>query len=376
MSSGGGLRSAPTDAEARVTRYADDNGLEVTTFVARAERPVTSSTNVFVRGVADHVVLTPRPLHPPHQRANQPTGHFDADVVTSASSTAGGAAGADKWRYEGVLGGQRTFEVSEVPITVRAFGRVSSEPDYSSYSGIVRATGELGQRNTTISLFGGYGYDEVKPFEPPPGQQRDWPASHDRLLVGASVAQLLSPALVLSAGLGATRQHGALENPYRRAVVRTTLFPEAVPEERYRYTFVLALAWHLGWGTALHLSQGAYADTWGVASAVPQVQIAKELGSHALLVGRYRFVGQTSASFYEPVYLARLPTMTGDARLGTLREHAGALGARWTIIGDPGEAFSLTVFAEQEVSRLEYLRLLVNQVLIASVSTIGVGSVF
>src|SRR5262249_50864186 len=140
-SMGGRAPSRPTDTEARVTHYTDDNGLEVTTFVARAEQVVSGTSSVFARGTADHVVLTPRPLHPPHQAANQATGHFDTDVVTSASSTAGGAASSDKWRYEGVLGGQHAFETHDVPVTIRAFGRVSSEPDYSSYSGIVRATG-------------------------------------------------------------------------------------------------------------------------------------------------------------------------------------------------------------------------------------------
>lgn len=45
-------------------------------------------------------------------------------------------------------------------------------------------------------------------------------------------------------------------------------------------------------------------------------------------------------------------------------------------IRDPGSAFSRTLFGEQELSRLEYVRLLVNQLLIASVTTIGVRALF
>ena len=173
-----------------------------------------------------------------------------------------------------------------------------------------------------------------------------------------------------------TRQHGALSNPYRRAVVRTTLFPESVPGDRSRYPAVVALAWFVGWGTAVHLRQGAYADTWGVASVVPELQIAKAFGERGLVAVRYRFVGQTQASFYRVAYLEVEPRMTGDPRLGSLREHAAALSARWTVLGVAGEGGALTVFVEEEVSRLHFRQLPVNDLIHASVTTAGLGLLF
>ena len=87
---------------------------------------------------------------------------------------------------------------------------------------------DLFQRNTTLSGFVGAGRDTMSPLTPPPGQESLWPASHARLNAGATLTQVLSRVLLASAGLGFTHQWGTLWSPYRRALVGTTLFPEAV----------------------------------------------------------------------------------------------------------------------------------------------------
>jgi hypothetical protein len=100
---------------------------------------------------------------------------------------------------------------------------------------------------------------------------------------------------------------------------------------------------------------------------VPEVLVAKEFGPRVLLGLRYRFVGQSSATFYAPTYSAVLSVMAGDDRLGSLNEHAGALSLRWTFLGCPGGFGSLGLVAEEELSRLRYE--LINLTVLSSVTT-------
>jgi hypothetical protein len=105
---------------------------------------------------------------------------------------------------------------------------------------------------------------------------------------------------------------------------------------------------------------------------IPEALIATEIGPRVLVGLRYRFVAQTSASFYEPAYPEVRSLMSGDARLGTLKEHAGAIALRGVPLGRPGDFGSLAVAFEQEVSRLRYERLPGSPAIVASVSSVGV----
>jgi hypothetical protein len=360
---GSGVRSRPGNAEVRGFYYSDDDGLDVTTVAARVEQPVSPNVSFDARGLVDHIVLTPKPLNPGHAHdANQPTGHRDADVVTSASSTVAGGAVADKWRYEGLLGGRFDGTTGGLPFTVRALGRTSSETDYKSYSGVVRASIDLFQRNTTIAAFVGGGHDDVSPVESPPGQEAFWPATHDRWNFGVSISQLLLPTLVLSGGISTNQQNGTLSNPYRRALVKTTLFPEVVPATRGRYTAFVRLSWYVGAGTAVHLQQGAYADTWGVGSTIPEVTVAKAFGARWLFDARYRYYGQSAASFYQARYSRLEPLVSGDARLGVVHEHSVGADALFTFVGERNDFGSVSVYASYSFATLRYDLLIAERI--------------
>lgn len=165
------------------------------------------------------------------------------------------------------------------------------------------ATGSIPTMCALSSLSRAWGTASIgsRPSKPP-GQPSAWPATHQRLVLGASVAQILSPRSFVSFGLAATHQHGALSSPYRRAVIVTTLFPEVLPGDRYRYTGFVAASVHVADGRALHLRQGGYAETWGVIGIVPEASIVKELGERVLVALRYRFVERSAASFYQVNY--------------------------------------------------------------------------
>ncbi|HEU4582285.1 MAG TPA: DUF3570 domain-containing protein [Polyangiaceae bacterium] len=356
-----GLRSRPANAELRTTHYADNSGLSVYTLGGAVEQPISEHFTATLRGVADRIIVDRTVVEvPPAITANQATGHVDqlsADIVTSASSVVTGGPGSKKWRVEGVPGVRWDGDVAGAPSSAAVSLRVSSEPDYDSLLLLARAGTSLFEDNTTLSAFVGYGADQVEPPRPPPGRADLYPASHWRALGGVSLSQILSASWLGSLGISATHQQGSLSNPYRRATVRTSLFPEILPDSRNRFTAFLASSVYLGADTAIHARLGAYLDSWDVRSLIPELILSKAIAERLLLQLQYRYYRQSRASFYQPVYPDLEALMAGDLRLGRIEEHAGGLELEWQLMGRRASFSALRLLARGELSRLRYTQL-------------------
>ncbi|HXN40303.1 MAG TPA: DUF3570 domain-containing protein, partial [Myxococcaceae bacterium] len=336
-------------------------GLSVWTTGAQTEQQISPSVSVKVSALADQIILKPPPptqVVPPGP--GQPTGHLHpgVDIITSASVLApDSSVRTEKWRFEGIAGAKLEGSFQQKPARLEMLVRGSTEPDFKSLGAWLFGEAELFERNTTIAGFVGGGGDTIQPRLPPPGQESIWPASQGRLNAGASITQLLSKVLVGSAGFGFTHQWGTLWSPYRRALVNATLFPEVLPGNRERFTSFVALSSYLGGGTALHLRQGFYLDSWQVMALIPEAAIAKEIGDAGLVSFRYRYYGQQAASFYRPVYSEKLSILSGDPRNGDLSEHVGSVDLRWSLSGRPGWSRALTLLGSYELSLLSYRQL-------------------
>jgi hypothetical protein len=374
----GGWRSRPGAAAARTHYYSDNSGIDVWTALATAEQPVSARTSLSARALVDRISVERAQIDPgdPGQPSD-PGGHppHEPDAVSSASSTAGGGGVARKERYEGVVGVDTQPSWSDRPTTAGVKIQASHEPDYASVSGTVYGTTELYDRNVTVSAFTGYGHDGVDPIEPPPGERDEWPARHQRVTAGAAGTQIVSTRLLVSSAVAVTHQWGRLENPYRRALVVTSLFPEDVPGQRTRFTGYASLAWYLGRGTALHLRQGVYLDTWQVRSVIPEIAFALEITERGLLTARYRVYKQWQADFYQARYGAVTDEMTGDVRLGPITEHSGGIATRWVAVGREGEARSIAIDAGYDLALTDYERY-ATDVIIAHVLTLGVTGLY
>jgi hypothetical protein len=276
-------------------------------------------------------------------------------MVTSASAATTGGGAVSEVRVEGALGLHFATATGDTPIRVAGRVKASGEPDYASVSASLSGETELSQRHLTLSAFAGFGRDTVSPPKPPPGQGAFWPGTHARFTAGVTLSQIVSPRIVIGAGLAGTLQEGALASPYRRAIVKTSLFPEVVPGSRARVTAFASLSFAVHSRVALHTRQGLYADDWGVLAWVPEAAFVFDVvrGGRALVTTRYRMYAQTAAWFYKARYLKIEDIMTGDMRLGPIREHAAGLGVQWTILGNRGDFGSLTAEAGYDVSLLD-----------------------
>jgi len=365
-------RRAPGQLDARTIYYTDNSGLDVATVAASAAQPLAGPVDATARVLIDRVSVSREPLDPGDPGAGQdPGGHppHDPDAVTSASALAMGGAVAEKIRVEGMAGASARLG-RERPWTIGGSLRASHEEDYAAASGVVGGNLELFERNLTVGGFAGFGRDRVSPVEAPPGESDAWPASHHRWQVGASVTQVVTPRLSLSGAAALTRQAGQLANPYRRALVRTSLFPEVVPDTRMRATGYLGGSFYLGVGAALHARAGAYRDDWGVRALVPEAVLALELGARGVGWVRYQYYQQWQADFYEARYGDLAPLMTGDVRLGPIRAHSAGAGARVRLLGQDGEAGELVGELSYELSLTDY-RLYETDLIRAHIPALG-----
>jgi hypothetical protein len=347
---GHGSAERPSAAEVRAYHYQDSSGLLVGTYGGAVRQRLPGRTSVEARALADYVRIDPDRGFDP----SDPTADRRApDAVTSASATAGGGEVAEEWRFEGLLGFDVEREVRGAPASIGAVVRASTEPDYRSVSVAARASAELFERNTGVSVLFGYGRDRVLPVEVFGGQEALWPASHDRWAGTASISQLLSPALVLTAGVAATWQRGMLSSPYRRALVYPTLLlPEALPRARDRYSGFVALSASLTPRLALHVQQGAYLDDWSVRAFIPAAVLAAEVDEGILLQLGYRFYAQSRASFYAAVYPEPRPIMAGDVRLGRVHDHHVSLELRRAL--RQSGRLKLPLLAGYQLSVMDY----------------------
>jgi len=356
-----GADSRPSEAELRGFYYDDDEGLRVVTGGAQLTQRLPWGDTLTLEVGLDAIDLEP------------------VDVVSGASVSWDDDPGLVEQRFEIAPGYALALGTTEHPIEVGVRARVSSEPDYLSWSGELAAGAELFERNTILAGFVGYGHDTIDPTSFAEGDAARWPASHERVYSGVSLRQLLGRRVDIATGLTLTWQSGALASPYRRAQVLmgqgffARLSPEAErhPGERTRVVGHVASSIYLGLGVALHLRVAGYADSWETLALLPEVALDLELGSHGLLMLGYRFALQGAADFHARRYTLADELRTGDRRLGALDEHLAGFELRWTVIGDPGARGSLDAAAGWALSLLTYRGLDPERLVIAHEATFG-----
>ncbi len=351
----------PSEAELRGWLYRDDEGLQVLTVGAQLTQRLPWGDTATLDAVLDAIDLDP------------------VDAISGASTSHDDTPGLQEQRYEIAPGWLFALGDAKAPVELGLRGRVSSEPDYVSWSTELSTIAELFQRNTAIGGFVGVGHDTIDPSSTPADDASRWPDTHDRVYGGLSIRQLLSRRVDLAGGLALAYQTGALESPYRRAqtfvgqgfFARWEPLGERHPGERTRAVGFVSSAIYLGFGAALHLRVTGYADSWDVLALAPELALDLELGRFGLLIAGYRFSAQTRASFHQPTYRASDELRTGDRRLGTLDEHMTGLELRWTVLGAPLAKGSLDLALGWQLSYLTYRDVLPERAVTAHQGTLG-----
>lgn len=316
-----------TETAARGYLYADDAGIAVSTLALSAETKLATELAVEGRALVEEIRVdgdgsgNTAHAHGGHQHGAPalPAPGGEVDVISSASTTARGDT-ASLVRYEAQLGARTGVGNARAPADAGIEARVSTEPDYLSLSSAVFGRVDLFERNLSLAASLGVARDRISPEEPP--EEGTFPAHHERVYLGLSLAQVLGPRTLVSFALTLARQAGTLENPYRRVLVKSALYPERVPDLRNRLIGAVGLAQYLGHGFALHLRNGVYADDWRVLAWIPEVAVAWDLSRRALFEAHARWYAQSRARFYAPSFETRGAELSADVRLGAIRERS------------------------------------------------------
>lgn len=216
----------------------------------------------------------------------------------------------------------------------RVGGYYSDEPDYQSTAFSFSLSRDLFQRNTTLTLAGNFGSDDI-------GNSDDDSFSETASRWGGSfsLTQVLSPIVISRFSASYSAVTGFQANPYRYAL-RSSTSPEfdnreRLPEERNRYAlftqFNIFDAKHYG---AFHPSYRYYWDDWGIQSHELTFGLYKYLLKDLVAHIKVRFYSQTEADYYQDVWQEEADFMTSYAKYAAGETYLISMGSQYSINTD------------------------------------------
>lgn len=319
-------------------KYVDGSGQHVSTLGAKSWFSINPNWSTGVKLLGDYISMDAM-HHTSHSDTDsnvQTTEHqhdamdMDADAISGASGLVHAKHADGKGRGEIAWLLRRDLHGTD-PVSIASSMRYSGESDFHSIMGTLSTHGEFFDRNTSISGYMGWGMDISDPSQPPPGESDSWPGQSERISMGFALGQLLNSRIQIGISYAISGYMGVLENPYRRAVVISTLFPEELPNLRVRQVAGFEIGAYMGAGIALFHRQGLTLDSWGSKGWLYESKLPIELGTKWLFTPGHRYFYQTKADFYKPLYTYKENWMTGDSRLGQLEGNEWSAELDYTI---------------------------------------------
>lgn len=270
---------------------------------------------------------------------------WEADIVSGASVAVVDApapevdavSSATQWNdFRNVVSGG--LGVRSDYATLDATYRYGTESDYRSHGFTLSASTELFERNTTLAVSYGRGFDQVCNLAQPRAQEAVDRArlpgsdgcfeSEERESLKLSIqtfqgswTQAWAPVFATQFSVQAQVLDGYQGNPYRAVWLGRTAAQENHPNSRARYTASLGMRfWITPFNGALQLEARAYRDTWDVSSVTAELGYEQNLIEGMRLRARARYYNQTGAAFFSNDY-ARAPRgqyFTGDRELSPM----------------------------------------------------------
>jgi len=254
-------------------------------------------------------------------------GYYRVDATSSATWHVDGVSGASprvdlEYRYEGGFG--LTYRVGVTQMVLS--GGVSRENNYDSDFAALALQHEFFDRNTTLSISYAINRDEINTVKL--ADIRPFPRDASLDAITLSLAQVLSPRMVVQATLFYAKQEGYLAHPENILVFSDGTFGEEVhPESRSRRAVVGRLVRYFETRSALHAAYRYYRDDWGIRSHTLDSKWYQYFGRH--WIGRigYRFYEQSASDFYEDIYdssparLNNTSFQTIDGKLRSFTSH-------------------------------------------------------
>jgi hypothetical protein len=232
-------------------------------------------------------------------------------------------------------------------------GHFSHEKDYQSLGINGKASFEMNQKLTTLTLGGGYNHDSVFPIGgtnvgmAPPTEYTG--ASSNSKHVGTAiigVSQVMTRKWLLGFSAGITAEQGYLTEPYKVLSVVNAVtgepdsqVAEERPSSRRRLNVQADTVYHFT-QDLIYLTYRYYWDDWSVHSNMIDFRYRHPVGEDAFVEPHLRYYAQTASDFYTWGLVEGQPLpqfATADYRLGKLDTVTAGLGFGFRPHGYPGE---------------------------------------
>jgi hypothetical protein len=251
-------------------------------------------------------------------------GEYLVDVISSASIGQGveedGVLTELRHGVGAGVGKELDFGSSQLDLSIH--GTYSTENDYKSWIYGLDTALSFAERNTKLSLGVTRVSDDITANNDPA-----WSGELDGVTTSLGVEQVLGPRLTFSFGYQLAYLEGFLGNAYRRVLFEQGAPPrESPPDKRLRHNLTARVAIALPTGTALHVLNRGYLDSWEMAAITPELRVYQELGQSSIVRLRYRFYAQSSAEFARDTPYPGTSTdyggdTTNDPKLLAMRTH-------------------------------------------------------
>lgn len=325
---------------------------------ARAQSSVDATSTVFYEAGGPLHMLVVNPAAHANVQATDAfaiQAGWEADVVSGASVAVVDAPGASS-DVDAITSATKLSDFRNVfqggaslygdNTRIQAGYAYGFESDYRSHGLSVGAATELFDRNTTLEIGYGRGWDTVCDLDQPQAEkaverqrmstsegcfQRDRGRTEhaiDLHSLSGSWTQAWTPIFNTQWSVSSQLVSGFQANPYRAVWLGRAAAQEHHPNERARYgTSLAARIWLRPIGGALQLSARVYRDTWDVRSASGEIAYERGFGGLLRLRVRGRYYQQSGAAFYSDDYalMPRGQYFTGDRELSPMNDwQAGA----------------------------------------------------
>ncbi|MFC1852809.1 DUF3570 domain-containing protein, partial [candidate division CSSED10-310 bacterium] len=239
----------------------------------------------------------------------------DVDTVTSASDY--------EHRFQATLGFNQQWR--QWSFLLGSY--YSDEPDYTStafFGGLAR---DFFQRNTTVSIHGNYGYDDISSSEDP-----DFREQARRFGGTLSLTQVLTPKMISRVAASYSYVSGYQSSPYRYAL-RSSVSPEfnnqeVLPDERNRYAFYTRInIYNEKAKGAIHPAYRFYWDDWGIYSHEFDLKFYKYLFSSLIIHLELRYYVQSEADYYQELWSESDRFMTSYEKYAAGNTYLIAMGS-------------------------------------------------
>jgi hypothetical protein len=251
-------------------------------------------------------------------------GEYLIDVISSASIGQGveedGVLTELRQGAGAGVGKELDFGSSQLDLSIHA--TYSTENDYKSWIYGLETALSFAERNTKLSLGVTRVSDSIEANNDP-----TWSGELDGVTVSFGVEQVLGPRVTFSLGYQVAYLEGFLGNAYRRVLFEQDAPQrEDPPSKRMRHNLTGRVAIAFPTGTALHVLNRGYLDSWEIAAVTPELRAYQELGDSSIVRLRYRFYAQSGAEFarrtaYPGNVLDYKGDTTNDPKLLAMRSH-------------------------------------------------------